>query len=353
MKNAESGDRDADLALLLRPLMSQIIDETQSAFVPGRLITDNIILGFEKIHWIRTRKTGKQGYVALKLDMSKAYDRVEWSFFEAVMYQMGFCELWIEKVMKCVKSVQYSFSLNFQLVGDLKPRRGIRQGDPLPPYLFTLCAEAAVEDCSTIVECLNAYASASGQDILIKSVLQAIPTYAMSCFRIPKVTCTTIEKECTYFWWGMESGNKRMHWKTWDFLCEPKCNGGLGFRKLEIFNKVLMVKQLWRIIQNTFSLVARVLKARTFKHVEVMVSPLGCNPSFIWPSLIWSRSLLEQGLCWRIGGGKSINLFRERWIPSRPCKFKPCEIQLPEDTEVYQRNMLNVYVHMTYEYEKQ
>lgn len=93
----------------LRSWMPTIIDETQCAFIPGRLI--NIILGFEAIHWMRNIKNGKFGYAALKLDMSKAYDRVEWKFLEVIMNKMGFSESWVQLVMRCVSSVSYSFDI--------------------------------------------------------------------------------------------------------------------------------------------------------------------------------------------------------------------------------------------------
>jgi hypothetical protein len=91
---------------------------------------------------MQSRMWSKVRYMGIKLDISKAYDKVEWSFLEAVMRRMEFPEIWINLIMGCVKSVSYSIIVNGQPVGNIKPSRGIRQGDPLSPYLFLLCAEA-------------------------------------------------------------------------------------------------------------------------------------------------------------------------------------------------------------------
>lgn len=106
------------------------------------MITDNVLLAYEITHLMHKRKGGRKGLVAVKLDMSKAYDRVEWGFLERVMIKMGFAEQWVHLIMKCVRSVSYRVKINRSLSEVITPGRGLRQGDPLSPYLFIMCAEA-------------------------------------------------------------------------------------------------------------------------------------------------------------------------------------------------------------------
>ena len=317
------------LANRLKKVLPYIISEHQSAFIKGHLITDNILVAYETLHYMKNHNSGKSGYMALKLDMSKAYDRVEWSFLKDIMVQMGFQERWVALIMEFVTSVTYSFLVNGEPYGNIKPSRGIRQGDPLSPYLFLLCSEglhrmihkaasngdiqgvsicrngpklthlffaddsllfcrATSNDCQKVLEILSSYERVSGQklnrdkttlffskstpidmqkkimddlgvstlknyeeylglpsmvgrnktvsfedlkqrvwkrlqgwegklssqarrEVLIKSGIQAIPTYTMSCFKLLVTLCHELKTLVRKFWWGQRGDQRKAH----------------------------------------------------------------------------------------------------------------------------------------------
>ncbi|KAL9660376.1 hypothetical protein QQ045_025189 [Rhodiola kirilowii] len=405
------------LANRLKEILPNIISHSQSAFIGGRLITDNILIAHEVSHYIKGARKQKTGFISVKLDMSKAYDRIEWSFLEKMMLALGFNENWVRKVIMCVKTVTYRVKINDNISEEFKPSRGLRQGDPISPYLFLLCAEwltctvdkyqelrlvkgiricrnapiithlmfaddcvlflKAKPDCvMRLTEILKSYEAVSGQkvnfqksevvcssnvpdvlrreivdklgvnivethsnylglplifgnkktalfrlieeklnrkvgdwkhkllstagrEVLIKSVLQSIPVYAMSVFKIPVSLCRKLVAEVMKFWWHNNKA-RGIHWVKAETLFKEKVNGGLGFRNFQLMNMALLSKQAWRIMTNPNLMVSRLLKSRYFPESDMLNATLGSRPSYAWRGIMAAMDIVKLGAVWDV-----------------------------------------------------
>lgn len=124
----------------LKQVMVKLIGPAQSSFIPGRLINDNIVVVQEAIHSMR-HKQGKKGWMILKLDLEKAYDRIRWDYLEDTLHAVGLSDRWVSWIIQCVAGPSMRLLWNGEKTEPFKPARGLRQGDPLSPYLFVLCME--------------------------------------------------------------------------------------------------------------------------------------------------------------------------------------------------------------------
>ncbi|XP_060972489.1 uncharacterized protein LOC115717814 [Cannabis sativa] len=404
------------LANRIKPLVDQVISPTQSAFIPGCLISDNIMIAFEVMHYLKCKVHGKKGYMALKLDMSKAYDRVEWGYLRAVMIQMGFSLRWVNMIMSCVTSVRYSIIHGGHVIGPILPTRGfstliskfetdrllqgcrVANGAPTishmlfadDSYLFCqansgvarsvmsllrrsetasgqqvnltkssiffspnvqqdvrhqICSLLSMDEASDnnfylglpniigrnkksilgflktkVINRINSWTgkllSGASKEVLLKTVVQSLPTYAMSVFLLPLGTCDKIERLMSRFWWKTTSSKGNgLIWMNWNRLSQPKDAGGLGFRLLHDFNLAMLAKQGWRFLTHPNSLATTIYKARYFPHDDYLSADLGRNPSFVWRSIWQAQSLVRLGVRRSIGTGLTVNILHQPWLP--------------------------------------
>lgn len=112
--------------------------------VRGRNISDNILIAHELFDMLRKMEKRKKFYGALKIDISKAYDRVDWKFLKAILVAMNFSSRWVRWILECVTTIQYTILVNGRITQSFKPNRGLRQGIRMPLSISTLLTEGLV-----------------------------------------------------------------------------------------------------------------------------------------------------------------------------------------------------------------
>uniref|UniRef100_A0A803N1Y0 Reverse transcriptase zinc-binding domain-containing protein n=1 Tax=Chenopodium quinoa TaxID=63459 RepID=A0A803N1Y0_CHEQI len=175
------------------------------------------------------------------------------------------------------------------------------------------------------------YLSQAGQEILIKSIAHAIPTYAMECFILPSSILKEIEKMCLNFFCSQRNNEHKTAWVAWEKLNFSKRDGGLGMRDLSVFNKAMLAKQVCRLLNKPNSLMSKTLKQKYFPNCELMEAKVNTNVSYTWRSLMSARGVIARGARKLVGNGNTVEIWKDPWVPNLP-NFKALQrLHLPDD----------------------
>ncbi|XP_075665130.1 uncharacterized protein LOC142634749 [Castanea sativa] len=356
-----------------KKVLPHIISNSQSAFQSNKVISNNILVAFETLHHMKRKKGGKVGHLALKLDISKAYDRLEWVFLKKVMERMGFHSRWIGWIMECIQLVTYSVLVNGEPSETIIPTRGIRQGDPLSPYLFLLCSEclnglieqavaakslegfslckygpkishllfaddsflfcrARVEDVSTILEILGKYKEASGQKLNSEKttiffggdVTDLARLQGQSLLGVPEIreyekylglsVVVGRHKKTSFNYIKDRVWGKLQGWKE-KLISQARKEVLLKavVQAISTFAMSCFRLPVWRLVHEEHSLFYKVFKAKYFPHGSIFEAKVSFG-SFAWQSILKSRHLIEMGARWRVGDGQHVRIFTDKWL---------------------------------------
>jgi hypothetical protein len=403
---------------------------------------DGVLVANEVVDWV---KKANIDCLIFKVDFEKAYDSVEWGFLEYMLYRFGFSDKWIEWIRVCVFAGNLSVLVNGSPTKEIHIQKGLKQGDPLAPFLFlivaegfsgvmrrvvelgsfkgimvgrdpvlishlqyaddTLCiGEASVENLWTLkaifrgfemasglkvnfwksglsgvnvsnvflemacsfLNCKrgsipfkylglhiganprrevtweplldhlrkrlfswrNKHISLGGRIVMINAVLNSIPIFYLSYYKMPNKVWKKVVRIQREFLWGGPKGGKRISWVKWSLICMERKHGGLGVRDIRLVNISLLVKWRWRLLLPGRSLWKDVVIAKygshMLQHVEWANFSTPSNVSSWWKNIVNlekvvpGKNWLMEAIKRKVGNGEETLFWYSKWASEAP-----------------------------------
>ncbi|XP_021762917.1 uncharacterized protein LOC110727647 [Chenopodium quinoa] len=331
----------------LRKILPLLNSESQSA------LTDNSLIAHELLSYMNS-STSKICSAALKLDMNKAYDRVNWEFLGDVLKASSFPPYWIQLIKQCVSTAEGNGLF-----------QGLRISRRAPSVSHLFFADDALlffrvnpTACSHLLGVIDRFCTISGQMVnvqksfvkfssntpedyreFLSSVLHmqaknslgsylglpvdlgraklviASLNHVLSVFKLPATISDQIDRLLSHFWWKNNNSTRGIALTPSASLYLPRGLGGLGVRHVPSFNSALLTKKMWRLIHHPQLLVSRIYRARYPHLVNYKASNLPPRPSWGCRSLMEGARVLSQGVRWKVGSGSQINIIDDDWVP--------------------------------------
>ncbi|XP_059629642.1 uncharacterized protein LOC132272526 [Cornus florida] len=319
------------LANRLSSVLPNLIGPEQSAFIKGRRLHDNFWLISDLVKNFG-RKNGDPT-VALKIDLKKAYDSVDWGFLQKVLLSFGFSEKWISWVMECTSIANFSILCNGVPTGFFSASKGLRQGCPLSPLLFAFVTEyfsnlivKAIEEgkikrCKAVLKTGLSISHAFYTDDLVMVVKADVSTLkgveeVLQRFKISaglQEVKNMLERKFKKFLWSGKQEIRKMSQLKWSKVTLPAMEGGFNIRRIIDIDCATKMNMCWDFIQKKDKLWIQWLQAIYLNKIVFWLVVPKVTDSDVWKHILGVRDLILDKVLFQVGDGNHFKLLTDPW----------------------------------------